>query len=559
MCCQSVETSRRRLNLWIVLVVILLFLVVVGAARSAESPVWNEAAARHLLSRTSFGGTPEQAAQLARVPLREAVGQLLAAAEKARPPARPAWVRDVWINTNRHWSDMSAEEYLVVVRETLTRTNAERDALKVWWLDHMIRTEAPLREVMTLFWHGHFTSASSKLGSLAPQALYQQNETWRRHALGNFRRFVEAVTLDPAMLVYLDLEDSTKEHPNENYARELLELFTLGVGRYSEKDILETARALTGWTLDAPPGAVKVARPSDRSKPRSMLRDGLVPRFIPERHDSGMKTILGKTGRFGLKEVLDHIVAQEACGKYLAERLIAFFGAHDPEQKLRDRMARVFVARGQEIRPMLEELFTAPEFYHVEARGTQIKGPVRLLVGACRDLRLQGEVTPSLAQLTVPLGQELFNPPTVKGWPGGNTWISASTLALRSRLGETLVRGKEPPAPEALGRARLIALSRNPVEAEATTRRQLQMDAERRAMREAKGLQTRFDPRRLTSDGLRDDPEKVVEQLLGRLLVVPPRAVTRRAVVEACRATPASERVAVAVSLILASPEYQLE
>ena len=154
--------------------------------------------------------------------------------------------------------------------------------LASWWLQEMISTPTPLREEMTLFWHGHFTSATGKLFSFS-QAFYQQNQTWRKHALGNFRQFLEAVTLDPCMIGYLDMERSNKAHPNENYARELLELFSLGVGNYTEKDILEVARAFTGWDLDAPPGSVKVDRPTapDRLQFPSITRDGMVPRFRP--------------------------------------------------------------------------------------------------------------------------------------------------------------------------------------------------------------------------------------------------------------------------------------
>lgn len=527
-------------------------------AHAGDFTGWDESAARHLLSRVCFGGTPGDAQRLARRTLPCAVAELLDAAQKSPAPPRPAWVRGVWINTNRYYADLSPEEYLAIVRETLTRSTAERNALKVWWLHHFIHTDAPLGEVMTLFWHGHFTTASSKLGSLGPQALYQQNQTWRKHALGNFRQFLEAVTLDPAMMVYLDLEDSTKEHPNENYARELLELFGLGVGHYTEKDIREIARALTGWTLDAPPGSVVVARPSDPSKPRSMLRDGLVPRFRPEQHDTGTKTIFNQVGRFGLGQVLDLVVAHPACSRHLASRMIAFFGAHDPDHLLRDRMAKAFVANKFEIRPMLQVLLTSPEFYDERSRGNQVKSPVRLLVGACRDLKIQGDVTPSLAQLTVPMGQEFFNPPTVKGWPTGTDWLSAGTLALRARLGETLVTGREPPLAEALGRPRLIPYARN-AEGEATLRRLMQMDADNRARLHSDGLKIRFEASRIASPESAVSPEQLTDTLIARLLVVKPRNATRQAVIDACREVDQRERVALAVMLLLASPEYQLQ
>lgn len=519
---------------------------------------WDEAAARHLLSRACFGGTPEQAKALAASPLDKAVEKLLDEAAKAEGPARPDWVRDTWVNTLRRYSDMPREEYLVTFRRTSTRNDDELLDLKARWLRHVVTTPAPLRENLTLFWHGHFTSASRTMFAVA-QAFYHQNETWRKHAMGNFREFLGAVTLDPGMMIYLDMEESSKENPNENYARELLELFALGVGNYTERDIREVARALTGWVLDAPEGTVKPDRPTSPETARSLRRDGLVPTFVPSRHDTGEKTVLGKTGKFGVKEVLALVVSHPACGPHVAGRLIEYFGAHDPKGTLKARMARAFVASKYELRPMLEELFTSPEFFAPEARGNRVKGPVRLLVGACRDFALQGEVTPSLAQSTVPLGQELFNPPTVKGWPSGDEWITATTLALRYRYGEVLLDGKPLTGTEPLGRIRGTLIPRDRAEAKKTIARLLDLDAEKAAGTGKDGIKVRFEPVRVAPAKLADDPAGLVDHLLGRVLAVKPRAATRDAVVEACKAVKAADRAKLAARLILASPEYQVE
>ena len=559
MCLEAYPARGRPFWPFLFLLTLALFSGAARAADTVKGPAWDAAAARHLLSRACFGGTPEEAARLAAMPLDKAVDSLLDEAA-ARPPLRPEWVRDVWINGGRRWSDMSAEEYLVVLRRNSARNAKEINDLRAWWLQEMIAAKAPLRKVMTLFWHGHFTSATGKVTSFS-QAFHQQNETYRRHALGNVRTFLEAVTLDPAMMAYLDMERSNKARANENYARELMELFTLGVGNYSETDVKEVARSLTGWVLDAPRGSVKVKRPTapDRLQFASITRDGMVPTFIPEQHDDGEKTVLGQTGRFGVKEVLDLIVEQPACGKHLAARLIDYFGASDAKGKLRERMAEAFRANKYEVRPMLKVLFTAPEFYAVEARGAKVKSPVRLLVGACRDLRLEGEATPSLAQLTAPLGQELFNPPTVKGWPTGVSWISASTLALRYRLGEALVDGKLPAAAEPLGRLRLMAVSRDPAVAQSTLKRLAAIDRERKQEQGQAGLKVRFRAARLFPQGAPDTPEALADALLRRLVVTKVRAATRDALVEACRSVPTAERTALAARLILASPEYQME
>ena len=543
------------------LLAVAVFLAACSAIQAdpTKAPAWDAAAARHLLSRACLGGTPEEAARLAALPMEKAVASLLDEAAKARPPAKPSWVREVWVNGGRRWSDMSAEEYLMVLRRNGARNAAEIADLRAWWLQEMIDAKAPLREVMTLFWHGHFTSATGKVTSFT-QAFYQQNQTWRQHALGDFRQMLEAVTLDPAMLAYLDLERSNKANPNENYARELLELFTLGVGNYEEKDIREVARALTGWTLDAPTGSVKVRRPTapDRLQFPSITRDGMVPAFLPAMHDDGVKTVLGKSGKFGVKEVLDLIVAQPACGRHIAGRLIGFFGASDPKGELRERMAKAFREKPQ-IRPMLQVLFTSPEFYSPKSRGSRIKSPVRLLAGACRDLRVEATVTPSLSQLTVPLGQELFNPPTVKGWPTGAAWISASTLALRYRMGETLVDGKAPPTGLPLGRPRLMAVSRDPVQAQATIRRLLAIDKERAVAQGEAGVKVRFIPSRLFPKGEPKDDGALVDEMLRRLIVTKVRDVTRDALLAACKSAPHGQRVALVARMILASPEYQME
>lgn len=523
-----------------------------------QPPTWDEAAARHLLSRACFGGTPEQARRLAGLPLSVAVDQLLDGAEKAVGPGQPDWVRPVWVNGLRRYQDMDREEYLVLFRRASSRNDEELLDLKARWVGHMIRTPDPLRENLTLFWHGHFTSASSKMFGVS-QAFYHQNETWRKHALGNFRAFLEAVTLDPGMLIYLDLEESNRSNPNENYARELLELFALGVGHYREEDIREIARALTGWTLDAPPGTVKPNRPTNPETARSLVRDGLVPRFLPDRHDEGIKSFLGQSGRFGIKEVMDLVCAQAACSEHIASKLIQHFGVSDPNGSLRERMAKRFRETGGQLRPMVRELFLSPEFYHPNSRANRVKSPVRLLVGACRDLDLQGPITAELAQATVPLGQELFNPPSVKGWPQGNDWITATTLTLRYRLGEVLLDGVPLSDTEPLGRLRGTLIPREKALGEQTIARLLAIDREKSQARSKSGLPIRFEPQRILPPGQENDPAGLVNHLLERMLIVKPREITRNAILEACAAVPPAERPKLAARLILACPEYQLE
>jgi uncharacterized protein (DUF1800 family) len=520
-----------------------------------SSVLWDAGAAAHLLSRAAFASTPCGAASLAAQPLEKAVDGLLEAAATAKPPARPDWVKVPWVNTERVYPDTTPEQRRENHRKTGERQNRERNQLRCWWLKEMIAGAAPLREVMTLFWHGHFTTATNKV--FISQAIYEQNALLRQHALGNFREFLKAITLDAAMMLYLDMEGSDKRWPNENYARELLELFTLGEGHYTERDIKEVARALTGWTLDAPPGTPpKPSAPADA--PRSFARDGLAPDFRPRRHDDGAKTILGQTGKFGVDDVVDILVRQDQAGRFLAGKMMAFFGAADPDNTLRERMARAYRESGYEIRPMLRELMVSPEFYAPASRGNHIKSPVQLLVGACRQLQLDVEPTPLLAEMTAAMGQELFRPPNVKGWPGGKDWISTGTLAMRYHLPESLLDGQEPSGLEPIGRERFIALP-----ADAAARRDLlkrleKYDADRKQERREGGIKSAFVAARLFPAGIPEKPEAVVDALLSALLVVSPRADTRDALIEACRAVPKAERPTQAARLILMTPEYQI-
>ncbi|APW59296.1 DUF1800 domain-containing protein [Paludisphaera borealis] len=525
------------------------------SSKTQDRPAWDAGAAAHLLSRATFGGTPEEAARLAATPMERAVDSLLSEAGTAKTPARPAWVTDPWVNTERRFADTTREQAAESHRATRRRYASELNDLRAWSLRQMIAAPVPLREVMTLFWHGHFATAAGKVN--LSQAMFQQDETLRRLALGDFRSLVREVTLSPAMMMYLDLEGSDKAKPNENYARELYELFTVGIGHYTERDIKETARALTGWTLDGPRGAAKT-RVTAADTPRDFARDGLIATFVPERHDDGVKTIFGETGRFGLDDVVELILRQEATGRFLAAKLIDYFGAIDPDEALRGRMAEAFTASKGEIREMLRVLFTAPEFYAEAARGSLIKSPVRLLVGACRQLALDVEPTPTLAQLTAAMGQELFNPPNVKGWPGGRSWIGAGTLAVRYHLPTALIDGKEPAGLEPLGFNRFLALPRDATQGPAMMARLQGAMAERSAARHKEGLKCRFRPEAVFPKGAPNDPAALVDALLARLVVTQVRPSTRPALMAACEAAPAADRPAVVARLILASPEYQM-
>ena len=515
------------------------------AARQHSAEPWDAAAAAHLLSRAAFGPTPEAVARLTAMTRQKAVEALIVDATWAPLPAPPDWVRHPWLNTQRGWGDTPPDVLADNHGRTTARYANEMDNLRAWWLREMMRTPGPLREVMTLFWHGHFTSSYRKV--LISQSMYEQNAVFRRHALGNFRQLLNAVLRDSALMLYLDMEEMTGERHNENLARELCELFTLGVGNYGEEDVREIARALTGWTLDVPAGVVKPNRPDAPRLHRALRRDGLVARFVPERHDGGTKTILGRTGPFGLHDVADILVAHPATARFLAGKLIAFFGASDPHGTLQEYLADTFMAHAEsevQLARVVEALLASAEF--------------RLLVGAARQLALEIDPTPNLARYVEAMGQRLFDPPNVRGWPGGETWLNAGSMSVRFHLGDVLLDGQMPAGLEPLAAPRSYARARDSDRARAVREINQARAAARQANRDALGISTRFEAETLLPTGIPATPEGLVEALLDRLVLRSPSDSARRTMVAAARDAPPERRVSAVVRLILASPEYQV-
>jgi uncharacterized protein (DUF1800 family) len=256
----------------------------------------------------------------------------------------------------------------------------------------------------------------------SPALLYRQNELLRRYALGNFRELLHAVARDPAMVVYLDSRSSRRQSPNENFARELLELFTLGNGYYSERDIKETARAFTGWSLDPKSGAF---------------------RFYPQRHDDDAKEFLGQRGRLDGDDILDILLAQPRTAEHITEKLWREFISETPDPAEVARLAALFRASDYELKPLLRALLTTRAFWDENNRATLVKAPVELIVGTLRSFEVPMTDTRPLALAGARLGQDLFDPPSVKGWPGGQSWITSATLLARQQVLERLVRGIE--------------------------------------------------------------------------------------------------------------------
>ena len=395
-----------------------LFLLATLAVRAA--PIGYEGA-RHLLNRTGFGATDAEVRAFAPLERVEAVDRLLAAARTGPTLAPPAFVSDEFTPFYRVRA-MSAEERMAVQR----RYAQQGFELRAWWLREMLATPSPLTERMTLFWHNHFATSQQKVRS--PQLMYRQNALLRREALGNFATLLHAVAKDPAMLIYLDNAGNRRQAPNENFAREVMELFTLGEGHYSEHDIKEAARAFTGWSLDRDTGTF-------------MYRAAW--------HDVGDKTVLGVNGFLGGDEVLDILLARPETAEFIAGKLWREFGSPVPDAAAVKSAARAFRESRYEVKPLLRSLLLSDAFWAPANRGTLIKSPVDLVVGSLRTFDIHPMDLRPAAFVCAALGQNLFAPPNVKGWPGGDTWIDSATLLGRKQFVDRLFRGSDPMSAEA--------------------------------------------------------------------------------------------------------------
>jgi uncharacterized protein (DUF1800 family) len=388
------------------------YLLLAFVAQTALASPMGTDDARHLLNRTTFGPTVAEVAEFGRLSRQEAVESLLAATspDPVKPTAddlseyvRPARLRD------------ASGEGRDRLQKELHRRGIE---LRAWWLAEMLAAPTPataLRERMTLFWHNHFVSSEQKVKST--KLMLDQNLLLRRYAVGNFGTMLHAIGKDPAMVVYLDSATNRKEQPNENFAREVMELFTLGEGNYSEADIKEAARAFTGWSIEPDTGAY---------------------RWRPFIHDYGTKTLLGRSGQFDGDDVLDILLARPETAEFIVGKLWREFVSPTPDRAEVVRIAGAFRASGYEIKVALRELLLSPAFWAPANRLALIKSPVDLVVGTWRTAQLPtADLGPAVHALRA-MGQDLFAPPNVKGWPGGETWINANTLLLRKQFLERI-------------------------------------------------------------------------------------------------------------------------
>ena len=382
---------------------------------------WDRIKAAHLLNRAGFGGTPDEIGRLVALGPERAVDSLLDAGpdDEFFPP--PSMVEPAvrFGFKQREKTAVTEDEKKEIRRQLRDLDRVSMRELRLWWLNRMRYSSSPLREKTTLFWHGHFATSNQKVND--PWMMWVQNETLRLGALGKFPVLLKEMSRDPAMIRWLDLGKSRREHPNENFARELMELFSLGEGHYTEKDIQESARAFTGYRVVPESGAFRFSRKDS---------------------DLGEKVFFGETGFLDGDRIIDLITAQPQCARFIGGKLWKFFVSEDPPEEAISGIQRLLYSNGYDICETLRTVFRSEEFYSPKVIHTQIKGPVQWLVQTTRMLGIPlpdaGVIESSMASL----GQVLFAPPNVKGWDGGRAWISASSLLYRYNFAAYLLSGK---------------------------------------------------------------------------------------------------------------------
>lgn len=346
--------------------------------------------AAHLLRRAGFGATAAELDDWARLSFDDAVERLLAAGD-----------------------DQSLNDRAFGQGYDLTIM----DGYRAIWLYRMLHTTQPLSEKIALFWHGHFATSNAKVNR--PGFMYDQSVLFRRQGLGSFADLLRSVARDPAMMIWLDLVNSRVGRPNENFARELMELFTLGIGAYTERDVQEAARAWTGW----------------------VFQDGQVV-FVPRRHDAGEKTVLGRTGRLTGEDIIDILLAHPETARTIARKAVRFFVSIPPDEALVARLADAFRASGYQIDTLLRELFRAPEFSAEGSYHALIKSPAEFVIGTLKHLGMT-QITLDHGRAMRAMGQDLFAPPTVKGWGDGPAWLNTTSLQARMAFTNVLTSARD--------------------------------------------------------------------------------------------------------------------
>ncbi len=447
---------------------------------------FNSVQAAHLLRRAGFGATPEEIDDVLLLGREGAVDYLIHYEQ---------------IDDSAMEQALAAQNYL----QPPAGQPLSLPAIQQWWLFRMLHTRRPLQEKMTLFWHDHFATAVSKV--VSRELMLQQNELFRRLALGNFGEMLVEVSKDPAMIIWLDNNTNVKGSPNENYARELMELFTMGINdvitgepNYTEEDIHESARAFTGWTI----------------------RRGRFF-FNSSQHDYGTKTFLGEAGAFNGEDIVDILVKRRATARFMSKKLLEFFVYPNPEPELIEEVADVYLNNQYNMMAVVRHILLMNAFYSERALFANIKSPTELVIGTIRMLKATATPHRVILGAMSLMEQTLFNPPTVAGWDGGLNWINTATLLVRYNFANGLVSSRGGPV-------------------------------------------ATFDPNRLLEGQNLTTAEQIVDHFLNVFGPLPVSTATRQALIDylnsdgpfTLNAQTIDRQVRGLIHLILTLPEYQL-
>jgi uncharacterized protein (DUF1800 family) len=505
---------------------------------------WTPAEAAHLIRRAGFGAAPDEIKRIHALGREAAVDWLLGAADPDDAFPAPAWsapesLREVARQRIEQRRELQrAQRRIDPADEAATRRAADDrrklqqefqreqrrqglDIQRIWW-NRILSTNAPLREKMTLFWHDHFASSLQKVRQ--PALMLQQNERFRSHAFGSFHELTRDIVTDPAMMIFLDVQTSRRGNPNENFAREVFELFTLGEGQYTEEDVREAARAFTGYQLNRLTGTSTHNR---------------------RQWDDGTKTVFGKSGRFTGTDVIDLVFERPDPSRFISRKIWAYFAYEEPPEPAVEAMAKILRENDHRIEPLLRAIFLSREFYQPEVIGNQIKSPVQFLAQMLHELEISEPPQGFLLNAQGQLGQMLYNPPNVAGWDHGKAWINTNTLLARYNLAGFITTGSETSA-QALaapgmggGGGGMAAAARR------TARRWNGPDYEA-----------------LVPRPLRDDPTVVVDHLMDRFGLAAAPARARESFIEFATAKHGivftNKEVGELCHLMLSTPYYQL-
>jgi uncharacterized protein (DUF1800 family) len=395
---------------------------------------------RHLLRRLTFAATPETERAVTGKRVDDAFDTLISTTKKAPAPTPPAFATRPWKNTALRTPGMTSQEYQTRRIATAEASARDIDELRRWWLREMVAGAAPLRENLVLFVQG--TIGSSSFGD-APQALHGVNALMRRSVLGTIPALLEQLIVDPAMILQLGIDEYRRDKDNKLFdrpARLLLNNWTVGAGEYTERDVADLSRALTGWIL-LPPKGQEPSPPVDPDAFRSARRTGLVPTFDRAHFEDGPKTILGKTENFDSRSAIRFLARHPATARRYSRLLIAHLGVEDSDRRLETRLADTYRATDGSVEALLRDIVRSEPFWAAESRWALIKSPIHLVVGACRQLGLTDPPLTEVNRWLVATGQRLLDTPNFGdgGWAGQEAWVSPpDRLAVRYQLGTVL-------------------------------------------------------------------------------------------------------------------------